>query len=152
MLSTVMYAGGMNIVATKNFRFLNTPHVPSTPHPAPRPKHSLIIKFFLKQHHHLSNPSPEIYPWIDFFFCLRQKRSMNPSGVRARRPRAARACELCRSKKNKCDELLPCTYCKSQCIIDWARRLLSHVPGVGRNFECIYQDGDRTRRMGYSTE
>lgn len=32
---------------------------------------------------------------------------------KACRPRAARACDACRTKKNKCDELYPCTYCKS---------------------------------------
>ncbi|KAH6856158.1 fungal-specific transcription factor domain-containing protein [Chaetomium sp. MPI-CAGE-AT-0009] len=37
------------------------------------------------------------------------------------RLRAARACDLCRTKKNKCDELYPCTYCKD------------------RNAECIYR-------------
>lgn len=35
------------------------------------------------------------------------------SGHKVRRPRAARACNLCRLKKNKCDELYPCTYCRS---------------------------------------
>lgn len=36
------------------------------------------------------------------------------SGHKVRRPRAARACNLCRLKKNKCDELYPCTYCRSK--------------------------------------
>lgn len=36
------------------------------------------------------------------------------SGHKVRRPRAARACNLCRLKKNKCDELYPCTYCRSE--------------------------------------
>lgn len=38
------------------------------------------------------------------------------SGHKVRRPRAARACNLCRLKKNKCDELYPCTYCRSKLI------------------------------------
>lgn len=36
------------------------------------------------------------------------------TGHKVRRPRAARACNLCRVKKNKCDELYPCTYCRSE--------------------------------------
>jgi hypothetical protein len=32
--------------------------------------------------------------------------------IRARRPRATRACDTCRAKKNKCDESYPCSYCK----------------------------------------
>ncbi|KAI3391428.1 hypothetical protein diail_7379 [Diaporthe ilicicola] len=50
------------------------------------------------------------------------------SGHKVRRPRAARACNLCRLKKNKCDELYPCTYCKN------------------RNVECVYQGQDTSRR------
>ncbi|AEO63828.1 uncharacterized protein THITE_2010769, partial [Thermothielavioides terrestris NRRL 8126] len=39
-------------------------------------------------------------------------------GHKVRRPRAARACDLCRAKKNKCDELYPsCTYCRSKSIM-----------------------------------
>lgn len=41
--------------------------------------------------------------------------TQNP-GHKVRRPRAARACNLCRLKKNKCDELYPCTYCRSTSI------------------------------------
>ncbi|OLN96829.1 putative transcriptional regulatory protein YJL206C-like protein 1 [Colletotrichum chlorophyti] len=41
------------------------------------------------------------------------QRTTQNSGIKVRRPRAARACDLCRAKKNKCDELYPCTYCKS---------------------------------------
>lgn len=57
-----------------------------------------------------------------------------PDVAKARRPRAARACELCRLKKNKCDELVPCTYCRN------------------RNVECIYRNSDNSRRTVYSTE
>ncbi|KAH6683609.1 hypothetical protein F5X68DRAFT_171820 [Plectosphaerella plurivora] len=38
------------------------------------------------------------------------------SAHKARRPRAARACDACRLKKNKCDELLPCTFCRNRRI------------------------------------
>ncbi|EEY15972.1 conserved hypothetical protein [Verticillium alfalfae VaMs.102] len=47
---------------------------------------------------------------------------------KARRPRAARACDACRTKKNKCDELYPCTYCKN------------------RKLECIYKGQDAASR------
>ncbi|OBR04053.1 C6 transcription factor [Colletotrichum higginsianum IMI 349063] len=50
------------------------------------------------------------------------QRTTQNSGIKVRRPRAARACDLCRAKKNKCDELYPCTYCKSQ---DMSRRLFT---------------------------
>ncbi|KAF3765405.1 bZIP transcription factor MafK transcription N-6 adenine-specific DNA methylase [Cryphonectria parasitica EP155] len=49
------------------------------------------------------------------------------SGHKVRRPRAARACNLCRLKKNKCDELYPCTYCRN------------------RKVDCVYQGQDVTR-------
>lgn len=32
-----------------------------------------------------------------------------------KRPRAARACEFCRAKKYRCDELYPCGQCRSTC-------------------------------------
>ncbi|KAM9877728.1 C6 transcription factor [Verticillium dahliae] len=47
---------------------------------------------------------------------------------KACRPRAARACDACRTKKNKCDELYPCTYCKN------------------RKLECIYKGQDAASR------
>jgi hypothetical protein len=37
-----------------------------------------------------------------------------PVARQTRRPRAARACDLCRVKKNKCNEEIPCSYCRSQ--------------------------------------
>jgi len=46
-----------------------------------------------------------------------------------KRPRAARACDLCRSKKYKCDEQEPCTQCRKQ------------------NIPCIYQGAERVRDM-----
>lgn len=50
--------------------------------------------------------------------CAMSQPPANPAqapnaGHKVRRPRAARACNLCRLKKNKCDELYPCTYCRS---------------------------------------
>lgn len=52
---------------------------------------------------------------------------------RQRRPRAARACDLCRMKKNKCDESYPCSYCKS------------------RNATCVYQ-GQHNPSRRYTAE
>jgi hypothetical protein len=54
-------------------------------------------------------------------------------GQRARRPRAARACDLCRSKKNKCDESYPCSYCRS------------------RHVQCVYQ-GQQPSSRRYTDE
>ncbi|PKS06012.1 hypothetical protein jhhlp_007846 [Lomentospora prolificans] len=56
-------------------------------------------------------------------------------GYKARRPRAARACELCRAKKNKCDEQYPCSYCRTknvECVysgpdMGWKRHTLDYV-------------------------
>ncbi|KAF6831652.1 C6 transcription factor [Colletotrichum musicola] len=56
------------------------------------------------------------------------QRTTQNSGIKVRRPRAARACDLCRAKKNKCDELYPCTYCKN------------------RGAACVYKGQDMSRR------
>lgn len=45
------------------------------------------------------------------------RRTQKSPNQRVRRPRAARACDLCRVKKNKCDELYPCGYCKGRSLI-----------------------------------
>lgn len=37
-----------------------------------------------------------------------------PAPKRAKRPRAAQACDRCRTKKYKCDEQYPCAHCKSE--------------------------------------
>ncbi|CAG8024443.1 unnamed protein product [Penicillium salamii] len=37
-----------------------------------------------------------------------------PVAKRAKRPRAAQACDRCRLKKYKCDEQYPCLHCKSK--------------------------------------
>ena len=37
-----------------------------------------------------------------------------PAAKRAKRPRAAQACDRCRLKKYKCDEQYPCLHCKSK--------------------------------------
>ncbi|TDZ32422.1 Zinc finger protein grt1 [Colletotrichum spinosum] len=57
------------------------------------------------------------------------QRTTQNSGIKVRRPRAARACDLCRAKKNKCDELYPCTYCKN------------------RGAACVYKGQDMSRRL-----
>ncbi|KAI0121708.1 fungal-specific transcription factor domain-containing protein [Xylariales sp. AK1849] len=51
------------------------------------------------------------------------------SSSKVRRPRAARACDACRIKKNKCDDLYPCSYCRT------------------RNIECVYRGQDSGRRL-----
>lgn len=55
------------------------------------------------------------------------------NALRPRRPRAARACDLCRAKKNKCDESYPCSYCKN------------------RQLTCIYQ-GQQPNSRRYTAE
>ena len=63
-----------------------------------------------------------------------------PAARQTRRPRAARACDLCRAKKNKCNEEVPCSYCHSQSALFAFRRiLLCRLTHVGRNVECQYQ-------------
>ncbi|PYH95317.1 RmlC-like cupin [Aspergillus ellipticus CBS 707.79] len=42
---------------------------------------------------------------------------------RAKRPRAAQACDRCRNKKYKCDEQYPCSHCKSQYVADLERKV-----------------------------
>lgn len=56
-----------------------------------------------------------------------------PHGQRARRPRAARACDACRVKKNKCDESYPCSYCEH------------------RHLTCVYQ-GQQPSSQRYTAE
>lgn len=77
------------------------------------------------------------------------------SGHKVRRPRAARACNLCRLKKNKCDELYPCTYCRSEqspsrppCIFVTCGMCAEPLTGgfPDRNVECVYQGQDLSRR------
>lgn len=50
-----------------------------------------------------------------------------PAARKFKKPRAARACELCRAKKYRCDEQDPCGRCRR------------------RNITCIYQDARRIR-------
>lgn len=61
------------------------------------------------------------------------ERNPTRTPQRTRRPRAARACDLCRAKKNKCDESYPCTFCKN------------------RNATCIYQGSQHNSRR-YTAE
>ena len=55
-------------------------------------------------------------------------QSSIPPGVKRKRPRAARACEACRAKKYRCDELYPCGKCKKQ------------------NVTCVYEVADAVRQ------
>ncbi|KAI9037624.1 Zn(II)2Cys6 transcription factor [Aspergillus affinis] len=56
----------------------------------------------------------------------------DPVTPRAKRPRAAQACDRCRLKKYKCDELYPCSHCKKSQI------------------ECVYQGTYREREINRS--
>lgn len=49
---------------------------------------------------------------------------------RSRRPRAARACNACQSKKYRCDELNPCSYCKGLSLLRGQALfyILKHLP------------------------
>ncbi|PYH29832.1 RmlC-like cupin [Aspergillus neoniger CBS 115656] len=42
---------------------------------------------------------------------------------RAKRPRAAQACDRCRAKKYKCDEQYPCAHCKNRYVADLERKV-----------------------------
>ncbi|PNH44394.1 hypothetical protein VD0004_g3306 [Verticillium dahliae] len=79
---------------------------------------------------------------------------------KACRPRAARACDACRTKKNKCDELYPCTYCKNrklECIYkgqdaasrryapDYVRQLEDHVKNLSNRLESHSQESQKRR-------
>jgi hypothetical protein len=44
------------------------------------------------------------------------RRSSATPPQRPKRQRAAQACDRCRLKKYKCDELYPCTHCKSKLV------------------------------------
>src|SRR5271154_6658064 len=54
---------------------------------------------------HLSQTSPAPTPVLN--------ADTSPPKTR-KRPRAAEACDRCRSKKYKCDESYPCAHCKSE--------------------------------------
>ncbi|KAL4951404.1 hypothetical protein BDW69DRAFT_196467 [Aspergillus filifer] len=63
---------------------------------------------------------------------------------RSKRPRAAQACDRCRSKKYKCDELYPCSHCKKSnlnCVYQGNYRQLeesrsaSYVQGLEKKIE-----------------
>ncbi|KAE8326305.1 fungal-specific transcription factor domain-containing protein [Aspergillus sergii] len=59
--------------------------------------------------------------------------NVESNGPALKRLRAARACEMCRLKKNKCDELRPCTHCRN------------------RKTECVYRGGANTMRSSRTT-
>ncbi|KAL4888838.1 fungal-specific transcription factor domain-containing protein [Aspergillus ambiguus] len=56
----------------------------------------------------------------------------DPTPPRAKRPRAARACDRCRLKKYKCDESYPCAHCKKSGI------------------DCVYQGNYRVQESNRS--
>ncbi|OGE47467.1 hypothetical protein PENARI_c043G10213 [Penicillium arizonense] len=59
--------------------------------------------------------------------------SVESDGPALKRLRAARACEMCRLKKNKCDELRPCTHCRN------------------RKTDCVYRGGANSVRTNRTT-
>lgn len=57
-----------------------------------------------------------------------------PNDKKRKRPRAARACQFCRSKKYRCDELFPCSQCKRQkqnCVYDVADHVRQRMLNSG---------------------
>ncbi|KAJ5709472.1 hypothetical protein N7493_010806 [Penicillium malachiteum] len=56
----------------------------------------------------------------------------HPAPKRAKRPRAAQACDRCRTKKYKCDEQYPCSHCSKS------------------RLDCVYQGNYRERESGRS--
>jgi hypothetical protein len=78
-----------------------------------------------------------------------------PARTKIRRPRAARACELCRLKKNKCNEGEPCSYCRSrlsislysyQDFIDIYTEVLTRAPQITMR---SVSTGQRTNQDGW---
>lgn len=64
---------------------------------------------------------------------------------RPKRQRAAQACERCRFKKYKCDELYPCSRCKSKkpCIVylsEMEKSIICDLTGTTAESkrECVY--------------
>ncbi|KAJ5647919.1 hypothetical protein N7490_004291 [Penicillium lividum] len=60
------------------------------------------------------------------------QNSPDPAPKRTKRPRAAQACDRCRTKKYKCDEKYPCSHCRK-----------SHL-------DCVYQGNYRERESNRS--
>ncbi|CEL04717.1 hypothetical protein ASPCAL05842 [Aspergillus calidoustus] len=57
---------------------------------------------------------------------------------RSKRPRAAQACDRCRSKKYKCDELYPCSHCKKsqlKCVYQGNYRQLENSRSASYVFD-----------------
>lgn len=73
-----------------------------------------------------------------------QGASSPPLGHKRKRPRAARACEFCRSKKYRCDELDPCNRCKKRnqpCIYNNADLARSRLQALSRHGFDVHPDG-----------
>ncbi|KAJ5925646.1 hypothetical protein N7454_008285, partial [Penicillium verhagenii] len=64
----------------------------------------------------------------------------DPAPKRAKRPRAAQACDRCRTKKYKCDEQYPCAHCRSE-LMEGA---------VESHLDCVYQGNYRERESNRS--
>ncbi|KAK5214062.1 hypothetical protein LTR99_005309 [Exophiala xenobiotica] len=59
-----------------------------------------------------------------------------PEATRRKRPRAARACQRCRTKKYRCDELEPCSKCKKSnkaCIYENAASLRERISSISQS-------------------
>ncbi|KAJ5174675.1 uncharacterized protein N7482_000552 [Penicillium canariense] len=74
-----------------------------------------------------------------------------PASKRTKRPRAAQACDRCRTKKYKCDEQYPCSHCKSGAHIE-ERNLLGRCANerAENHLNCVYQGNYRERESGRS--
>ncbi|KAJ5683992.1 uncharacterized protein N7477_000337 [Penicillium maclennaniae] len=69
----------------------------------------------------VSSQSPSLQPAAD-----------EPAPKRTKRPRAAQACDRCRTKKYKCDEQYPCAHCRKS------------------GLDCVYQGNYRERESSRS--
>jgi hypothetical protein len=66
---------------------------------------------------------------------------------RRKRPRALQACDVCRTRKQRCDERFPCTYCagKFPTLMSIVRVRLINV-STEHDLECTYPGSPQAKR------